>query len=61
MEMNTTFEYKTKIAVIQFRDGSQHKVKECPNHWDNEDIIHLCLVAEDWRMVDRVLFVYDNT
>jgi hypothetical protein len=45
-----------KDAVIIYRDG-QREVIECEGHWDAEDVIHLCLEPEQWKEVDRVLFI----
>ena len=46
-----------KDAVILYRDGRRETIEGCQGHWDSEDVIHLCLESEEWKEVDRVLFI----
>ncbi len=45
-----------KDAIIQFKDKTTLKLSGVQGHWDEDDVICLCLDVKDWAKVERVLF-----
>jgi hypothetical protein len=49
-----------KTAIIQYLDGTRETIEGCQGHWDSEDVICLCLDVDEWKAVDKVLFLHTN-